>query len=218
MKSVKIPEYGKHVVFLGSTGSGKSFMAEKMLEKTKRFFIFDTQDVFSFPKSKIITKPTDAIKAIENRTERIIYKPDRQYQTREINGYIINAIVDSSKKKNPFPRVVYIDEIFHLGYERSFPSALPVAMAISRQRKISWWISTQRPKLIPTNILSEASFIFCFFLSRRMDIEYLSDNIRADKKDFIRTALKMEKENYNFIFLNQNTGDYEIFPKIKNNL
>ena len=35
---------------------------------------------------------------------------------------------------------------------------------------------------------------------------------------FMIWGLKMEKENYNFIFLNQNTGDYEIFPKIKNNL
>ena len=215
MKSIKIPEYGKHVMFLGSTGSGKSYLAERMIENVDRYFIFDTQDVFDFKGAKLVKKPSEAVRAIEKDINKIIYKPHRKYQKREINEIIINAIVDSSTKKNPHKRVVYIDEIFHLGYERSFPSALPIALAISRQRKLSWWIATQRPKLIPTNILSEVSYIFCFFLSKRLDIEYLADNIRADKKDFITEALGMKKERYNFILLNQNEGIYELYPHIK---
>ena len=215
MYSIKIPDYGKHIMFLGSTGSGKSYLAEKMLKGVKRYFIFDTQDIFDFDKSKIVTKPSEAVKAIEKNINRIIYKPHRKYQTREINEIIINALLDSSTRKNKKPRVIYIDEIFHLGYERSFPSALPIGLAISRQRALSFWISTQRPKLIPTNILSEASYIFCFFLSKRMDIEYLADNIRAEKKEFITDSLTMKKEEYKFILLDQNNGIYEIYPKIK---
>ena len=215
MKAIKIPEYGQHVVFLGSTGSGKSYMAEKMLERVERYFIFDTQDVFDFKGAKIVKKPSDAVKAIEKDYKKIVYKPHRKYQTREINEIILNSLIDSSTRKNPHERVIYIDEIFHLGYERSFPSALPIGLAISRQRKISFWISTQRPKLIPTNILSECSFIFCFFLSKRLDIEYLADNIRADKKEFISKALAMKKQEFKFIFLQQNEGIYDIFPKLK---
>ena len=215
MYAIKIPDYGKHIMFLGSTGSGKSYLAEKMLERVKRYFIFDTQDIFDFDKSKIVTKPSEAVKAIEKNINRIIYKPHRKYQTREINEIIINALLDSSTRKHKKPRVIYIDEIFHLGYERSFPSALPIGLAISRQRGLSFWISTQRPKLIPTNILSEVSYIFCFFLSKRLDIEYLADNIRADKKQFINDSLTMKKENYNFILLDQNNGVYDIYPKIK---
>ena len=164
MPAIKIPDYGKHVMFLGSTGSGKSYLAEKMLSKVKSYFIFDTQDVFDFEHAKIVMKPSEAVKAIQKNIKRIIYKPHRRYQTREINEIIINELLDSSTKKHKRPRVIYIDEIFHLGYERSFPSALPIGLAISRQRALSFWISTQRPKLIPTNILSEASYIFCFFL------------------------------------------------------
>ena len=40
MYSIKIPDYGKHIMFLGSTGSGKSYLAEKMLKGVKRYFIF----------------------------------------------------------------------------------------------------------------------------------------------------------------------------------
>ena len=215
MPAINIPAYGKHVMFLGSTGSGKSYLAEKMLSKVKSYFIFDTQDVFDFDNAKIVTKPSEAVKAIQKNIKRIIYKPHRKYQSREINEIIINELLDSSSKKHKKPRIIYIDEIFHLGYERSFPSALPIGMAISRQRALSFWISTQRPKLIPTNILSEASYIFCFFLSKRMDIEYLADNIRADKKEFINNSLQMKKEDYNFILLDQNNGIYTIYPKIK---
>ena len=186
-----------------------------MLEKTKRFFIFDTQDVYNIKSAKIVNKPSEAVKAIEKNIPRIIYKPTRKYQLKEINEVIINAIVDSSTKKNLKERVIYIDEIFHLGYDRSYPQALPVALAISRQRRLSWWIATQRPKLIPTNILSEASYIFCFFLSKRMDLDYLSENIRAEKKQFMKLALDMNKDDYNFILLDQTNGNYKLFPKIK---
>lgn len=212
---ITIPKYGQHLLFMGSTGCGKSVLGEAMLKHVASFFVFDTQDCIDIQGAKICKKPSEAINAIKNKVKKIIYKPHLKYHNKDINGYLIEILADSSSKKKRNERVIYIDEVFHLGYMQSFPSQLPIAMATCRQRGISLWISTQRPKLIPTNLISESSIIYLFYLAKGDDIKYIADNIRTDQKEFIKIAMSMKKDEHRFIKIDLTQGEYDIFPPLK---
>lgn len=211
---LKIPKYGQHVTFLGSTGSGKSFLAEQMLNSIRSYFVFDTQNSLDLQGAETANTPSQAVKMLKKGVKKIQYIPSIQYQDRDINGYILSKLCDSSSKKNKKSRVIYIDEIFHLGYMRSFPPELPIALATCRQKGISIWISTQRPRLIPTNVISESSYIYMFFCTKKDDIKYIGENVR-ENEGFLKTALNLKKDEHKFIFIDCTTGEYSLFEKLK---
>ena len=213
MPTLTIPKYGQHVMFLGSTGSGKSYLAEKMLDNVNSYFVFDTQDSLDLTNSMRTTNPKECLKLLKKGVKKIQYCPEFKYQNKIINGYILDEIMQSSSKGHKKPRVVYIDEIFHFGYDNSFPKEIPVALATCRQKAISLWISTQRPKRIPTNILSESTYIYQFFLTKYDDIDIVADSVR-EQKEYIETAVNLDKEQHEFIVIDQSTGKFKKMPSI----
>lgn len=211
-KILQLPEYGKHLVFVGSTGSGKSYLAQKMLEHYERYFAIDTQDSLDI-EGKTINNPKN-LRWILKFYPKIRYVPRLEYREKEVWDYIFEVLNDSSTRKKPNPRIVYIDEIYHLGYGANFPNWLPKAITTARQKKISYWIATQRPRNIPLPILTEASFIYVFYLSRDDDIKYLASFARKNPKQLYE-ALQGQENDYSFIEINVRTGEWQKYPKLK---
>ena len=213
MAILTIPKYGEHAMFLGSTGSGKSYLAEQMLNTVNSYFVFDTQDSLNLTNSVRYTNPKEVVKALKKGVKKIQYVPDFKYQNKVINGYIIDEIIQTSTKRKKRPRVIYIDEIFHFGYDNSFPKEIPVALATCRQKAISLWISTQRPKRIPTNIISEGTYIYQFFLTKYDDIDIVADSVR-DQKTYKETAVNLDKKEHKFIVVDQSNGTFKLYNAI----
>lgn len=214
MATLTIPKYGQHAMFLGSTGSGKTYLAERMLDNVNSYFVFDTQDSLDLIASVRVTNPKECIKLLKKGIKKIQYCPEFKYQNKIINGFILDEIMQSSSKRHKKPRVIYIDEIFHFGYDNSFPKEIPVALATCRQKAISIWISTQRPKRIPTNILSESTYIYQFFLTKYDDIDIVADSVR-NQKEYIDTAVNLDKEEHAFIVVDQSNGTFKKYNAIE---
>ena len=201
---IRPPDYGKHIIFLGSTGSGKSFLAKRLLRYYEKYFVFDMQENFDIKDNAVryYKKPSDVINAIKRYVHKIVYQPNMEYHEIDINNYIIKTIVESSKPKKIKERILYIDEIYHLGYQNSFPSYLARGFALARQKKISLWVATQRPKNIPTNVLTEASRIYIFSLSKLDDIKYISEFAPAGREKELQEVIRnLKREEYKFIEL-----------------
>jgi DNA helicase HerA-like ATPase len=208
---LEMPDYGQHIVFLGSTGSGKSHLAEAMLNEYSRYVGIDTQDSLAVNGAKL--KNPNFLKQYLWLYKRIHYVPNPDYMNRLSWDFVLRTLAFSSTKKKPKPKIVYIDEIYHLGFNQNFPVWLPKAVATCRQKQISFWISTQRPKMIPVATISEASRIFIFYLSRGEDIEYISKFARRDRKGFEKALLE-QKNDYSFIEVNNRLGTWQKFNKI----
>jgi len=213
MPVLQLPDYGKHLIFLGSTGSGKTYLAEKMLQRYARTFAIDTQDSLDIPGNRI--RSPDLLAWKLKIHARLHYVPRPEYLDRETWNYVLKTILLSSEKKKPKPRVIYIDEIFHLGFGAvSFPDWLSKSVTTARQRKLSYWISTQRPRMIPGEILTEASKIYVFYLSKAEDIKFISGFSRSDPKQ-LQEALSLQQDDYSFIEIDNRKGTWQKFQKLK---
>jgi len=200
---IKLPEYGEHICFAGTTGSGKTYLAERMLSKLDNYFVIDTQDGMNVPGVKIDT-PT-GLKWKLWMFKKIRYVPKPEYLNKQAWEMVFKQILQSSSKKKQNKRIIYIDEIYHVGYGVNFPSWLPKAITTARQRKLSFWISTQRPSQIPLPILSECSRIFAFYLGYEEDIKKLS---KFNRKGDLKEAIMACKFDYSFIEIDRAKGNY----------
>lgn len=212
MPELTLPKYGQHLVFLGATGSGKSFLASAMLEYYDRYFLIDTQDSLDL-EGKVVREP-ERISWYLRFYDRIRYVPKPEYIAGEYFNYIFKKILESSTKRKKRERVVYIDEIYHLGYGAGFPIWLPKSITTARQRGLSFWVCAQRPRNIPMPVLSEASRIYVFYLNKEDDIKYVASFARTDKKKLEKTLYE-QKDDYSFIEIDARKGTWKEFPPLK---
>lgn len=205
---ITLPEYGEHQVFLGTTGSGKSELAQAMLRPFDRYFAIDTQDSLNLPGSVKINTPQNLAFKLKV-FKKLRYVPTPEYRNRDSWNYLFNELNKSSSKKKPFPRVVFIDEIYHLGYGSSFPEQLPIFATTARQKKMSLWIATQRPSMIPLPILTESKRLFVFYLKYEEDLKKIAKLSRSKGgKQLLLNEIYDLDLDYSFIEIDGKTGEY----------
>jgi len=205
---------GQHAVLLGSTGSGKSVLAQKIVECFEGKFVIDTQDSLNFNDTKVIKEP-ERIEWLLKHHKAIQYIPKTEYRNKTSWNYVFQKINESSSKRKPVPRIVYIDEIRHIGYGNSYPSWLSANLVTARQKKISFLVAAQRPKNLPPEILTEASKLYVFYLSRAEDIKFVSEFSRTDPKALQAELNNMDADDYNFLEIDVRKGTFVKYPKIQ---
>jgi ABC-type dipeptide/oligopeptide/nickel transport system ATPase component len=210
-KVLELPPYNRHIVMVGSTGSGKSWLAESMLKYYDSYFAIDTQDSLEIPGHRIISP--DHLPFMLQVFKKLHYVPKPELLERDVFNFVFKTLLDSSSKKKPHQRVIYIDEIYHVGYGTAFPNWLPKAITTARQRQLAFWISTQRPRQIPIPIFSEASKIYVFYLSKEDDCKLISSFARTNKKELFETLLN-QQDDYSFIEINCRKGTWEKYPPL----
>ena len=214
MATITLPEYGQHLVYAGTTGSGKTELARTMLRPYESWFVIDTQDSLGekLPKHHVITDPHLLPQKLI-WFKKIRYAPKGEYRNTSTWNYVFQTLNYSSKKKKPRKRIVYIDEIYHVGYGTSFPRWLPTAITTARQKGISYWISTQRPSMIPIPVMSETTRIYIFFLKYEEDIKKMAKFSR--NKNELMKAMLEQTLDHSFIEVDQMTGEFRHLPPIK---
>jgi len=161
------------------------------------------------PGCKKITDPNNLLSAMLF-FKRIRFVPSLEYRSKTAFNAIFKKLMTSKTTKG---RVIYIDEIYHLGYAQSFPDWLSRGISTARQKKISIWISSQRPTNIPMPLLTEARRIYLFYLSYADDLKKVAKFTR-DEKSFLE-AIKELKYDYSFIELDRISGTWQKMPKLK---
>jgi len=207
------PRYGQHIVAVGSTGSGKSEFMQQLLKCYNYRFMIDTQDSLDKIEGRSFTDPHGLAMRLKFY-KSLKYKPGHEYREKDWWNYIFATIAHSSTKKKPKPRVVYIDEAYHVGRGTSYPAELPKAIQTTRQKQISWFVATQRPRQLPQEIFSEAAKVYVFYLSKFDDLVTVSKFGRQSDKELMK-LLQDQTDDYSFIEIDNRKGTWTKYPPLK---
>lgn len=170
----------ERVAIVGKTGSGKTYLAEKLAKPIKRLVVVDAKGKLKGKFNTVdwdIQNPTKdknfiALRNGENVRLRI---PPLIADTKELSKmydkffYLLYTIGNLT---------IYIDEVYGVIPPRATVTTyLNALYTRGRELGISVWASTQRPSWIPLEMLSEADVFFVFKLQLPQDRKRMADVI-----------------------------------------
>ena len=153
----------ERAVFVGKTGSGKTYLARALAEGVERLVVFD-------PKGTL-WKPDWALVDWSDAGEKLLRKqqPCRLRVPAPLRGqppweYYMGLVWEAGDC------LTYIDEVYGVALPGRPPSPeLSALYTRGRERGVGTWGATQRPAWVPLFVISEAEWAFCFKLQLEDD-------------------------------------------------
>lgn len=189
----------QRVVFVGRTGSGKTYLARALLADVKRLFVFDAKGT--------LAKEEWALTEYDESAVKDYYDVQTEFRVRiptPIDGDWQPYLWDAYNVRNC---TVYIDEVYGVESGTKPTEAMRAVITRGRELGIGVWSATQRPSYIPLIILSEADWIFEFQLRMLDDRKRIASLIG-------REGLR-ELKNHQFIAFNDAMNEPIFFNQAK---
>lgn len=146
------------LAFFGSTGSGKTYRATRMLANHPRVAVIDPKFDLHLPGAKVVHK-------YDPKLPRQVFRP---YGNTPIYEQTEQYLYDLWRHR--LPGVVYADEVNDLS--RSARSISPMWNRITRQGRslgVCAWAASQRPVDVPSTVFTESQHFFVFALAWEND-------------------------------------------------
>lgn len=188
----------QHAFICGATGSGKSKLAEFLINDRfkERSIVYDpkhSRTISEWKGQTYIYGWYELMRADQDDVRRIVYRPSREPY--EKGGKIVDESEDGDRQTEFFRfvfngghRRVYVDECSSLLGETRPNYFLRKCLTQGRELGISVVCTTQRPVSIPIVTMSEASKIFVFRLGWPDDQKRVSDitRISVDEQESLK--------------------------------
>lgn len=192
----------ERVFLVGASGSGKTELAKRLLKNLNRVLVIDPKHTFKlegFNNGWSFINQFDTNK----KNFRLFVRPKLGDDEKLFN--LINKLY---KKKNV---TIYIDELATLtDYFPASMMALSNIARTGREKKVSVWTGTQRPRHIPLIFLTESETFFVFSLRAEADRDHVAgyggDELKERIKPFQFWYVKSGKENPDLLTLDLPTG------------
>src|SRR5215510_14793578 len=184
-------------VLLGSTGSGKTTLARRLVEDQSKPYsvVYDPKASLNINDWVAPKKYTDFSDLVWAKEKRLVYRPDiyEALDPRQQDEFFL-WVYESMHRR------LLIDEAYSLlgGSTPSFH--LQACLARGRERGISTIICAQRPKRIPLLLLSESEHIYVFRVGMP------EDRHRCYELTGIDPMEQFELKDFQFIYFNCRTG------------
>lgn len=185
----------ERIAFIGRTGSGKTFLAERLTAGLRRLVIIDPNEVLTNRFLPHVPWEKGIKYLEEGREARLYVSEDNPAAYERYFRHIYEQVRQV---------VVYIDEAYGVAPPNVGASdALWALYTRGRARGIGMWASTQRPRFIPRFMLSESEWFFVFQLQLADDRDYIARITHAalrrrvpDRHGFYYYNIHWDKPHY----------------------
>jgi len=163
------------VLFLGTTGAGKTVLAKYFLERLNRVIVIDPKHTFRLEGYKL--NKSMRLPAF-SREFNMLIRPRRDDDSK-----LAELLIDAFKKRNI---TIYTDELAVM--EERYPESISVLREIAltgREKNVALWNATQRPRGIPPLFKTEAEVFFVFRLQDEDDRKHIAGYVGNEVKEKI---------------------------------
>jgi hypothetical protein len=158
-----MPGQTDRATFLGQTGTGKTTLAQTLLEQRDYVVVFDTKGRIQWPGYHL---HTDFAKLTRDDHPHLIWRPS--FTDLRNPGLMNRAWGWIYLRKRT---TAYADELKDHMVGQLAPPNYERCVTRGREHEISVWSGTQRPSKIPMVALSESETYFVFYLKLPQDRE-----------------------------------------------
>ena len=203
--------YNEDIAILGSKGSGKSYLANNLLQNLHgiNVYVWDFNHQFHDSRSILFHDLDDMTKTIE-----------------EAGTHTIHCILqDYNKEEQQFRKfckfafnrgncVLIIDEVHTYCTKQKIIKEYNDLILSGRPRGVSVISISSRPASLPNNVLSNASHVFSFKLNLESDCEFLESYMGSevwqlmpvDKRKKMRDSPELEKHSFYYRNMDEDAG------------
>jgi hypothetical protein len=157
-----LPSLTDRAFFVGTTGSGKTTLAQTLLMLRPYVVVLDSKRTIQWGGYHRVERLRDAV---DLNASRIIYAPQvREFGDRGLLEGFFRWVFE---RRNT---TVYVDELLLImDSGGQFPWWYQACVAQGRERGVEVWSATQRPHRIPIVALSESEHYYVFRMAVRED-------------------------------------------------
>lgn len=157
--------------FAGKTGSGKTFLAERLLEQFPYIVVLDNKGLFGTDETTdyfylaergfTLCNDLSEIEELATQSNRIVYRPapELEADTKIFMDTMNDFLWWIYNRKNC---ILYVDEVTAISDSRNILPGHNAIMKRGRQRGIGCWNASQQPVNVHNTLLSESEHFFIF--------------------------------------------------------
>ena len=175
-----IPPRDSRAILIGTTGSGKSTVAKKIIYNYDNVLAIDPKPSLGLVNGvghlrgfELVRTPEDLVRAAR-RNNRLQYRPDPEYQSVEEYDRVLWWVF---ARGNTY---LYVDEAYLIHRNGRATDGLRACITSGREKGIGMLTATQRPAKIDPALMSESEYGYVFQLRKREDRERVAENMESD--------------------------------------
>lgn len=213
-----LPKSDERVVFIGPTGSGKTWLAQRILSKYQQVVVIDGKHDHrtwgKWERNKAVLK-ADSLKSLERSMNEmkeqggaVLYRPPTAH-LRAANVEALDQVFELAFNRGR--TIVYIDDLVLLARNSAAFAKLPSyqdCVTCGRSKGVAIWSSIQRPARVPLIAMTESEHQFAFYLRNGDDRDVVKAVMGDDPEP---PWLTLRKIKYSYMW---NTNEEMLGPFI----
>lgn len=186
------------VFVAGQTGSGKTYLVSKMAAQFPNVIVFD--DKGTFPAISQRCERVTSLRALMRKREgHYIFTPS--VDSGELfDDELVNKFFEWCYKRGN--TIVIVDESYAITKGQELCYWLKACITRGREKNVGVWALSQRPKMIPNFLMSEAQHVFVFRLTLGTDYKKL--------EEIVGPAVNEPLDEYAHHYFGIGTGEHHI--------